>query len=318
MDDNFLSGLRREPAPEFARRLRASLNEKEQEVQGHAVGLRATKWVTAAASIILVSVAFTFPTVRAGAQAFLDLFRVVNIAGVSFDAERLSELDFDGLDLPRLLGEQVEVLVAPGESVSFETLEDAGAAAGLRVLSPAWVPVGWERTGIEVSGESVVRVTASTQNVRFLLEQLAIDDVSIPVGLDGQTATLRVSPIVRITYRNGEREAHFLQSLSPEVSFPAGLDLPVLAEIGLRILGLDREEAYRIAQNVDWRSTLILPVPAAEAAFREVNVAGRNGLIIDPRRGSNHQLLWASNDQVFTMSGRLQPAELLEMAQTVQ
>jgi hypothetical protein len=32
---------------------------------------------------------------------------------------------------------------------------------------------------------------------------------------------------------------------------PAGIDLPALAEIALRIAGLDRDEAYRLAWSID-------------------------------------------------------------------
>jgi hypothetical protein len=152
-----------------------------------------------------------------------------------------------------------------------------------------------------------------------LLDELAIDDIAIPTGLDGQTLTVRIAPVVTTSYRFGQRVVQLSQSRSPEVSFPAGLDLPVLAEIGLRIIGLDRDEAFRVAQSVDWRSTLIVPVPAAEATFREVNVAGRDGLMIVPEgRPGNLVLLWASGDQVFGLTGVLPPGELLEMAQTLQ
>jgi hypothetical protein len=319
MDDNFLSDLRREPAPGFARRLRTSLQRQEVETQGRAVGMRTPKWAALAASIVLVSIAFTLPSVRAGAQAFLDLFRVVNIAGVSFNAARLNELDLNGLDLPKMVGNEVEVLVEAGEPVAYETLDEAGAAAGLRVLSPAWVPAGWERAEIVVCCEHAVRITANTQVLRVLLDELAIDDIAIPTGLDGQTLTVRIAPVVTTSYRFGQRVVQLSQSRSPEVSFPAGLDLPVLAEIGLRIIGLDRDEAFRVAQSVDWRSTLIVPVPAAEATFREVNVAGRDGLMIVPEgRPGNLVLLWASGDQVFGLTGVLPPGELLEMAQTLQ
>ncbi len=319
MDDNFLHDLRREPAPEFARRLRVSLRDASPAARGVGLGQRASKWATLAASIALVSLAFTFPSVRAGAQAFLDLFRVVNLAGVSFDAERFGEVEFGALDLPRMLGEQVEVLTEPQTTLSFDSPDDAGAAAGLRVLEPAWLPVGWEREGIEVSGAEALRVTANTSNLRQLLELLAIDDLSIPFGLDGQTATLRVPPVVTTTYSNGERQMQLVQARTPEVSFPAGLDLPVLAEIGLRILGLDREEAYRLAWTIDWRSTLVVPVPLTEGSFRQVNVAGRDGLLIESRgRERNNSLLWTSDDRVFALNGPLQRVELLEIAQTTQ
>jgi hypothetical protein len=322
MDDDFLSVLRRDPAPDFARRLRVRLREQEETVP-RGVATRAAKWSVFAASLALVAFAFTFPSVRAGAQAFLDWFRVVNVAGLSFDAERLQELTSSGLDLPAILGEQVEVLQEPSGVVSYGTLEDAAVAAGARVLVPAWLPVGWERTGIEVTGESAARLTASSDKLQRVLDALAIDDIDVPVGLDGQTATVRVPPIVRITYRNGESMLGLFQARSPEVSFPTGMDLPKLAEIGLRIAGLDRDEAYRFAQSIDWRSTLIVPVPAAAASFRQVDVQGQSGLMIEPIGGTDERragnvLLWSSDSQVFAISGSLRPSELLEMAQTMQ
>jgi len=319
MDDQFLHDLRREPAPAFARRLRVSLQQRDLAEDSRAGAPRAVRWAALAASVVIVSVAFTFPSVRAGAQAFLDLFRVVSITGLAFDAARLDELEASGLDLPRMLGGQVEVLAEPGPTISFATPEDAAAAAGIPVRSPAWIPVGWERSSIEVIGEHAMRVTASTQSLEQLLDHLAIDDVSLPLGLDGETATVRVPPVVTTTYRNGDQVFRLTQSRSPEVEFPAGVDLAALAEIGLRLLGLERDEAYRFAQSIDWRTTLIVPVPAAAAAFREVDVAGGNGLLIESRqpRGS-HLLLWAADERVFALGGSLRPAAMLEMAQTVQ
>jgi len=323
MGDKFLHDLRRAPAPEFARRLRASLYETEIASAEHRFGGPATKWAAMAASVALVSVAFTFPAVRAGAQAFLDLFRVVSVRAIAFDAERLDEigqLDLSGLDLPRIVGENVEVLAESGAPTRVATLEDAAAAAGHRVLTPAWIPAGWELTTIEVAGENAARVTVATEPLRLVLEGLGIDDVSIPANLDGQQATIRVPPVVHLEYTNATTggQLQLLQARSPEVSFPAGLDLAALAEVGLRILGLERDEAYRFAQSIDWRSTLIVPVPAAGASFTEVDVAGNDGLLIQPRRDFGGLLLWASGDQVFALGGPLPSPELLEVAQTLQ
>jgi hypothetical protein len=330
MDDKFLHDLRRAPAPEFARRLRASLQATEIVSEEPRFVAPLTKWAAMAASVVLVSVAFTFPAVRAGAQAFLDLFRVVSVRGVSFDAERLSELeqiDLSSLDLPSIVGDNVEVLAESGPPTSYATLEDAGAAAGHRVLTPAWLPAGWALTTIEVAGENAARVTVRTEPLQQILEALGIDDVSIPAGVDGQQATIRVPSVVHLEFTHtptGDQtqslggNLQLLQAQSPEVSFPAGLDLAAFAEVGLRILGLDRDEAYRLAQSIDWRSTLIVPVPAANAEFTEVNVAGNEALLIEPRDEYGGFLLWASGDQVFALGGPLPAPELIEIAQTLQ
>jgi hypothetical protein len=323
MDDKFLHDLRRAPPPEFARRLRASLHGAEV-AEEHRFGAPVMRWAAMAASVALVSIAFTFPAVRAGAQAFLDLFRVASVRAVAFDTERLSELerlDLSGLDLPAIVGENIEVLAESGEPTAYATLGDAAAAAGHPVLTPAWTPPGWELTTIEVVGENAVRLTVFMEPLRQILAGLGIDDVSIPAGLDGQQATIRVPPVVHLEYTHAaitSGQLQLLQARSPEVSFPAGLDLAALAEIGLRILGLERDEAYQFAQSIDWRSTLIVPVPAGNASFTEVNVAGNDGLLIQPRDEYGALILWASGDQVFALGGPLSNPELLEVAQTLQ
>ncbi|MBN1236896.1 MAG: hypothetical protein JXB36_00270, partial [Gammaproteobacteria bacterium] len=93
MDDDFLHGFRQNPPPEFARRLRASLREGYAGTADRPTSKRFFTWASMAASIAVVSVAFTLPSVRAGAQAFLDLFRVAGFVGVSFDAERLRAME---------------------------------------------------------------------------------------------------------------------------------------------------------------------------------------------------------------------------------
>jgi hypothetical protein len=322
MDDDFLYGLRREPSQDFTRRLRLRLAEVDSQPMQR-LPARIPKMAAATLLTALVAVAFTFPVVRAGAQAFLDLFRVVNFAGVSFDHERLSELGTAGLDLPQLLGGQVEMLQRPEPPVSFGSLEDAGAAAGLRVRVPAWLPVGWQLARTDVVGETALRITPSTGKLQTLLDALAIDDLAIPAALDGQTLTVRVAPIVSVTYANGDRTVTLTQSRSPDVSFPAGLDLAVLAEIGLRILGLDRAQAYRFANSIDWRTTLVVPVPANAASFREVNVQGQTALFIEAvgdAAGPRNEavIMWSREGNVYALRGALRAPELLEMAQTVQ
>ncbi len=59
-----------------------------------------------------------------------------------------------------------------------------------------------------------------------------------------------------------------VQARAPEISFPAGLDLSTIAEIALRVLGIDRGEAHRFAQSVDSADDLARP-GAGERDLRE-------------------------------------------------
>jgi hypothetical protein len=312
MDDQFLHDLRRAPQPEFAARLRGSL--RAHETRRSTLPRSSTvRWLAAAASIAVVSLAFTFPAVRAGAAAFLDLFRVVNFAGVRFDPERLKA---SGVDLTSMFGE-VEPLTEPGEPVSYADPAEAGQAAGIDLRLPAWVPPGWSLSETRVSAEHSARVTANTAKIQAVLDTLALDDVRLPEGIDGQVATAHVPPVVGLTYSNGSTAMRLFEARSAEVSFPAEFDLPALAQAGLRILGLDRDEAYRMAYSIDWRNTLIVPVPADAASFRQINVAGADGLLVERVRGGR-VLFWSTGGQMYVLASPLGAAEVLEMAQSLQ
>jgi hypothetical protein len=104
------------------------------------------------------------------------------------------------------------------------------------------------------------------------------------------------------------------------------VDLAQMGEIGLRILGLDAGEARRLAQAIDWRTTLLVPVPANASSFREVTVRGQNGLLISraevnregKRRREGSLLLWTDADRLFALESNLPSDELVQVAESVR
>jgi hypothetical protein len=327
MDDQFLYGAWRRPRPQLAARIRARL--EQQDLQPPALHrprpmLRAAGYAAAA---VLTASAFTLPSVRAGAAAFLDLFRVVNFAPIPVQSARVQELaSRSDLDLPRLLGEQVQLVKDPGEPRTVADAAAAGAFAGIHVRMPAWLPNGMQPAGFEVLAEGETRVTLSTAKLQSLLDVLGIDDVRVPVGADGQVATLHVPRIARALFRDSRRTVVLWQARQPLAELPAGVDIPALAQIGLRILGVESNEAYSFAHSIDWRTTLLVPVPADVAAFRQVLVQGNTGLLIESRRpqGSGTgprttaQLMWSAGGSIHVLVGNVRPEELFEMAQSLQ
>ena len=268
---------------------------------------------------------------QAAAAAFLDFFRVTQFTGVEFDPERLQSLESSGLSPEAIFG-AVEPLATPQEPVSYATAADAGAAAGIRVRTPAYVPNGFVSNGFMATSEMAARITVNTAGLQAVLDTLGLADVELPEGLDGQTATVRIPPVVTQTFVNRnfvvpngeviERAVHVIQAQSPDVSFPAGLDLSKLAYAGLRVLGMSRAEAYSMSVTIDWRTTLIVPVPSKAVAYRPINVAGREGLLIEGvaagERLPGGVLMWSAGGETFAVAGAASGEELLEIAQTLQ
>src|SRR5262245_23374033 len=166
MNDEQLYSLRRDPPAAFAARLRADLSKGDASVMP-----ARPRWSLAriAAAIAIVAAAaglFSVPAVRASAQSFLALFRVVNFVAVPVDESRLAMLKSQQLDPPHLIGDQMQVLQEPGPPTAVASPEQAGSLAGMDVQLPRYLPPPMTMTEITVTGERAAQVTANGRRLQ--------------------------------------------------------------------------------------------------------------------------------------------------------
>jgi hypothetical protein len=326
MDDRFMNQLREEPRPGFARALRQRLRAGEGATTAPRRVFPLRTLLATAAGLAVVASLVLFPSVRASAQAFLDLFRVRQFTAVSFDATRLERFRKEGDSNSMLMFAKTEKLQDPGPPRVFTDAGAAGAAAGFAVRVPGLLPGGLVADTVTVSGAGAARMSVDTQKLRSLLEALDIRDVTVPDDLDGKSVTVHTTPIVFQQFHSATLHAHLAQAKSPEVELPAGLELNRLGAIGLRILGVSPADARRLATTIDWRSTLVVPVPVNAGSFREVTVHGQKGLLVT-QSGQNADgqrervgavVMWTEGDQIYALGGDLARDELLQMAESVR
>jgi hypothetical protein len=323
-DDQFLHSYRRDPTPGFARRLRERLRGEEESRTTPA-------WrslVFAAAGIAVVAALFALPAVRAGAQAMLDLFRVRSFVAVPFKEDRFEKLRSLENNNGMVVFDHKTVIQDPGPPVVQSSPAAASAAVGFSVGTPSYLPEGFALDSIAVTGEGRARLSVSSARLRELLATLDLRDVEVPAGLDGQELEVHMHPAVgqRFSRSGGKSRLTLMQARSPEVSLPAGVDLEQLATMGLRILGLDAGEAQRIASTVDWRSTLLVPVPMNASSFRSITVRGNTGLLVTTEsvktpgqeRRAGSVILWTEGDRVFALQGSVGSTTLLQVAESIR
>lgn len=323
MTEPNLEALRSNPDPEFAARLRARLQERPIARTRHARYplARLAAGVAVAAG---VGFALTLPDVRTRASSFLALFREVNFVAVpvsSGDVERVN-----GLDLEHLIGDRVQV-IEQNAPVAVTSREQASQAAGFTVVLPATLPEGTVQAEMQVGGRNAARITADTTRLRQVLDALGLSDVKVPDELDGETATITVSPMVMTGYEQGNRKALFIQGPMPEVLMPAGVDLAQLGEIGLRVLGMSAEEARTFSSSVDWRTTFLVPVPPMATRFRQTLVGTNRGIVIegplrDPEtkveKGNWNLLLWSQGGRVYGIRSTMRLSDVMAMANSLK
>src|SRR5207244_3462104 len=176
--------------------------------------------------------------------------------------------------------EKPQVLEEPGTPREVSSPAAASAVAGIDVRSPSELPGELKLEKILVEGRGEARLTVHADQVRALLAAADVRDLDVPPGVDGRSVTVRKPPIVIQRYASARRHVDLVQARSPEVELPPGLDLAQLAEIGMRILGVDRTESRRLARSIDWHTTLLVPVPANASSFRAVEIHGNPGLLV--------------------------------------
>jgi len=345
VSDDFLSQLREEPRPEFKDRLGGRLHEidarERERRQAPSPYRRFAPALAGAGLVAALAFAFTLEPVRAAAREFLDLFRVKRFAAVPIDPQRLDRLAKGGLDFKSLVADQVQVVVAPGKPEIVARPEAGAVSAGITAQQPSVLPPRTELVETTLGRPGTFRVQVDTGKLEALALAAGADEIEIPAWWNGATIDVLGPPVLAMRYTRtvdaGEsrppREDSFmlLQSATPQVELPEGFDLAVLGRLGLRLAGMSAEEALSFSRTIDWRATLLVPVPVQGGTFREVEVSGQRGLLVTVQpppapdgslRSSRPRalLLWSTADKVFALEGpgTRGGVELVEMAQSIR
>jgi hypothetical protein len=318
MNDSWMHALRGEPSPEFKEQLRRRLREDDAAAVAPKTNRRPIAFAVAA--VVILSALLAVPAVRASVSDFLSLFRVANFVAVPVEPGRLDRLETKELEIGKLIGENLEVLVDPGPPVPFASLEEASTAAGMPIAVPQWLPANSNILETTVTGERVVRITANALRLQQVMDALGITDLSVPPALDGQIVNVRVPPVVMVRYEHGNRRSRLFQARAPQVTLPTSVDLVTLGEIGLRILGLSPADARHFARAIDWHSTLLVPIPPV-SSFHQVTINGRPGILLQhqpPNQSPTIVVLWSTTDRVFALASIAQQEQVLAMAESVR
>jgi hypothetical protein len=344
VSDDFLSRLREEPRPEFRDRLEGRLREVDASERERRTApgpwRRLTPALAGAGLVAAVALAFTLDPVRAAAREFLDLFRVKRFAAVPLDPQRLERLSRGGIDFKSLVADQVQVVVPPQKPVEVASPEAGAVEAGIVAQLPTVLPRRAELVQTTLGRPGSFRVQLDTEKLGALATAAGASEIEIPGWWNGAILDIEMPPVLAVRYARSfeaadgrpAREESFVlyQSANPQVQLPEGFDPAILGRLGLRLAGMSAQDAIAFSRTIDWRATLLVPVPVQGGTFREVEVSGQKGLLVTvqppprtapegPARRAHSVLLWSAAGEVFALQG---PAthdgiEILEMAQSV-
>ncbi len=201
----------------------------------------------------------------------------------------------------------------PGQLTPVDSLREAANRTGLTAVRT--LPTLGNPTEIFISEGGSADFTIDEANARALLEAANLDPDLLPPGIDGARITVATFNGVEQRWDDGTT---LLQLDSPLVQYPERLDPAVLGEALLQLLGLNPLEAQRLAREIDWTSTLLLPIPTNMASFEETVINGTSGIGLSSLDGAIHALVWQENGRLYLLVAAKTMPELAELANTLE
>jgi len=292
-------------------------------------------WIGAvAATILLCSLAFPFG--RGLAQRFLGTLRVEKVQPV--------RLDFSALDGNRPLQEMLRQMISDKVVVTAdEKPQPASSAADASQLAGFSAHVLGARTDAPkfiVGGQHAFHTTIDRTRLQDIFDQAGRADLLLPATLDGANISVNVPRSIMVEYGDCP-EAHpaggaqpaptqprsgawanclaLQESPSPLVNMPSDLNLQQLAEIGFQLAGMSATEARDLGQTIDWKSTLVLPIPRSASSYSQVTVNGVQGTLIQGsgRRGPDYVLVWVKNGIIYGLVGHGDSSNAVALANSL-
>jgi hypothetical protein len=282
-------------------------------------------WVGAVAATILLCT-LAFPSARGLAQRFLGTLRVEKVQPV--------RLDFSALEGNRPLQEMLRQMISDKVVVTAdEKLQQASTAADASQLAGFSAHVLGARTDAPkfiVEGQHAFHLTIDRTRLQDIFDQAGRADLLLPATLDGANVSVNVPRSIMVEYgdcphakaptgtepasTSAPTQPHSgawanclaLQEVpSPLVNMPSDLNLQQLAEIAFQLAGMSATEARDLGQTIDWKSTLVLPIPRSASSYSQVTVNGVQGTLIQGsgRRGPDYVLVWVKNGMIYGLVG---------------
>ncbi len=156
-------------------------------------------------------------------------------------------------------------------------LREAELQAGFRPQLPS--AAAWPGTpSLAVVGTMTLEQTLRTDELKAALGRKGASDVIVPDQWEGVTIRASIGPMVSASYPG---EIQILQAKPLQLFLPAGLALERFVETALRSVGLSWWESRAVARRFASEPSLLLGIPADEAAkIEEVRLRWGSGILV--------------------------------------
>jgi anti-sigma factor RsiW len=289
------------------------------------------------ATVALIIVLVTFAPAQSWTQRVLAMLRVERVTIVPLDLKFDKNSDTQAL-VRKVISNDVTVTLSAGKPQFVPDASRATQMAGFPVRTLGGME---EAPKIGVVGEQSYIMKLDQSRLQAIIDSLGKSDVQVPKSVDGQEIAVHVPKSVFLRYGNcPEKHAGkkpgaqdpgpatgsagcimFAEVPSPIVSVPPELNVEQLLQVALQAGGMSPEEARTFSSKVDWKSTLVVPIPRRASSYSEEPVDGVTGKLIMSKGFHGHSqeytLIWVKDGIVYSIHGSGGPDKAKALAKAL-
>lgn len=282
--------------------------------------------------IVVLAIALTLPPVQAWAEGVLAQFRVKSIVVLPVDTTGLDSLNNNSTfakRLSQLVSDSTKVTKESGKPQDVASAAEASKLAGLTLRLPS---NRGNATRFTVQGGAAFEFVVNRGRAQSLLNEAGFSSMQLPASIDKATIKVNVPAGVMAFYGDCPKKdptpsaqpiarncVVVSQMPSPTVDTPPNVDLTQLAELGLQFTGMTQDQARAFSQNIDWTSTLVVPIPRNGSSYKQVQVDGVKGNLIETNYyGLQYTLIWVKNGIIYVIEGAGDPATAIATADSMK
>ncbi len=343
----FLAPARGANAPASARaaqRAFAQFNDRlhqQKEIPMKNSFIRRRTLFAGLAVIVVLVIGLSIPSGFAWAGQFLSLFRVQQVTVIPIDPTGLAALKNSPTvvqQMSQMMAKSVTFEKKPGEPIPAANAAEASKLAGFTVRLPS-NQSGQPR--LTVQPGTAFEFTVNRALAQALLDESGHQDLVLPPALDNAQISVNIPDAVSAAYGNcpapqgvsGDPDVQgsagrqspdcvlLAEMPSPTINTPPDINFQQLAQIGLEFTGMSPGQAQALSQNINWASTLVIPLPKNAATYQSVTVDGVSGVLIQrpPDDAPEYALIWVKDGIIYAIGGfGNNSAQAIDMANSMQ
>lgn len=254
--------------------------------------------VAVAAALLIV---LLVPPLRTAADSALSVFSGQKAVFVSVPQTRVNQLANLKVDPNTLFLSKPAEVGTPAAPTNVSTPADAAPLLGFTPAVPTAFTSAPVSETYSVEGQTSYSAQVNVRTLRAVLTSLGVTDVTIPDALGSRPITIVLPPAMQARYQGKDYSVSLIEGTSPVVNLPDGVDLSQLGRAVLEVYGMSPQDAARLSQKIDWRSTLVFPFPLGTNVLEQVNINGTQGVLLTT--GGNQGLLRSSSSKSVNSQG---------------